>query len=235
MWGLFVIIIFLIGAFVHSCKNGIEDNRSKQNAKNANQKYYLDWHGKQRRIDNNHRILEHVTDYRTGDKVDLDMKTNEILRNYSQEERLKRQQEELSWAEDNKKEKEKAIKEGRYAYSSKEKRKDPTIGILPWEYFQRRVSDNLLLEVDKNVIDYSVPRNDIRHNRSVYVDAKYKFRLYECGIDARKNLKYLEADDKYNRWRCDYLANEGNSGMTKDELFQYAKNIGAIFVKGGRC
>lgn len=233
MWGLFFIAFFCIGAFIHSCKNDIENTKSKQNAINNNQNYYLDWQGSKRRVDNNHKVLQHVTDYRTGDKVDLDMKTNEVLRNYSQEERTQKSQEEHNWKEENRIAKEKAIKEGRYYYSSKENRRDPSIGVLPWEYFQRRVSDDLLIEVDGKVIDYYAKSRYDKY-RYVCVDAKYKFRLFECGISAQKNKKYLLDDDKHNRWLCSYLVNEKKVDMTEEQLLKYAKSIGAIFIEEGK-
>ena len=60
MLGLIAIIVFVIGYFIFSCKNSAENSHSKQNARNGGQNYYLDWEGKQRRIDNDHQVLQHV-------------------------------------------------------------------------------------------------------------------------------------------------------------------------------
>lgn len=41
----------------------------------------MDWQGDTRSVDNDHKVLIHVTDFNTGDMVDLDVKTQEIFRN----------------------------------------------------------------------------------------------------------------------------------------------------------
>lgn len=245
MWGLIAIIVFVIGYFIFSCRNSAEDSRSKQNAKDANQKYYLDWEGKKRRIDNDHQFLQHVTDYRTGDKVDLDMKTNEVLRNYSQEERVHNQIEAERYRKEGLESKEKSLREGYYTYHVKERHVDEAVlaSLLPWttdvererrtvswEYVNRRVSDDLLVRDEKVQNDAFIKTEIGRSERNVCIDAQYKFRLYEYSEKARTSRNVLRDDDKYNRWLCSYLIKENKVDMTEEELFAYAKSIGAIFV-----
>lgn len=230
MWGLFFIVFFCIGAFIHSCKNDIENTKSKQNAINNNQKYYLDWRGSKRRVDNNHKVLQHVTDYRTGDKVDLDMKTNEVLRNYSQEERTQENQEEHKWEEENRKAKEKAIKEGWYSYYAKVRTRPGYSRVVPYEYVDKRVSDDLLVKDEKVQNDAFIITAIGSRERSVCVDCDYKFRLYEHSQRARNNRDVLRDDDKYNKWLCKYLVKQNKTNMTEEQLLAYAKKIGAIFI-----
>lgn len=234
MWGLFILAFFCIGAFVHSCKNDIEDAKSKKNAINNNQNYYLDWQGSKRRVDNNHKVLEHVTDYRTGDKVDLDMKTNEVLRNYSQEERQNQHSEEQKWAEDNREAKEKAIREGWYTYYAKTRTSPGDSKILPYEYVDRRVKDDLLVQDKKVPNDVFIKTEIGKCERTICVDAKYKFRLYEYSEKARSSRDVLRDDDKYNKWLCTYLVKENRTDMTEEQLLTYAKKIGAIFIEEGK-
>ena len=231
MFGLLWLIILGIGWLVFSYRNAVEDNHSKQKAKNENQKYYLDWQGKKRRIDNNHKVLQHVTDYRTGDKVDLDMDTNEVLRNYSQENREQQSKKEQEWLIEGKKNKEKAIAEQKYFYSMRVY--DPNNNITHSKYIWKRVSDDL--EIDTvSLDDYGhMLRNKSYGDRYICIDTVYGLRLYELNPQYRNANKFIIQDDKYNRWLCNYLANEKNIGKTENELIQYAKKIDAILIYGG--
>ncbi len=210
MFGIIMITALLIGGTIQACRNSISDDRSKQNAIDNNQYYYLDWQGHRRRVDNNHKVLIHVTDFNTGDKVDMDMKTGQILKNYSEIERQKEKAKECEIHKENSINREKAKKEGRLWYSSYEKVRDTRVYYSPWCYVKKRVSDDLLLsDKSTNTILYDRRFELALDNESLDEETKEKLR--------RRNVSLCNEE-----WFCSL------ENITKEELLKYAKKIGAL-------
>lgn len=207
MFGALMAGVFLIGCAVTAIKNGSYNFESKNDAINNNQKYYMDWQGDYRRVDNGHRVLRHVKDFKTGDIVDLDMKTNQILRNYSKEERIKEFAEQDAMKRERERAKEEALKNGLIVYESKEPLPDPRGHTVKHHYVTRRTRDDLL----------------VIHNRYRLVDKKCCFII--CCYEGYSSVKEVK---QRNRQKCknEYLQKE--TGMTEEELLAYAKSIGAI-------
>lgn len=249
MFGALWLTVIVISGIMFIIKNNKEDARSKNNAINNNQKYYLDWEGRNRRIDNDHRVVQYVTNPVTRDKIDLDVDSNIILRNYSQEEREQNKKEELRWKEEGVKNKENAIRDGSYYYYVKEKKIDlEVLSSLPpwindvererrtttWSYIYRRVSDDLLVEtvyIDRNTGSILIGSKQFHYGIPICVDAKFGFRLYEFDYRRRDNCEVIKMHDKYNRFLCKYHARDNKYNMTEEELLNYAIKIDAIFFK----
>ena len=221
MFGLFMLGILGCGCVGAALKNAYHDGNNKQDSIRNNEPYYMDWQGSYRRVDNDHKVCIHTTSMKANwDKVDVDLKTGQILRNYSQEERNKIANREAEFAKENKERKEKALKEGRMWYSSYEITEH---GLLldryyPYEYVYRRVSDDLLIS----------PKS--RHNEVMY-DDKHEFILWrneEAYTRAYMGFPSLETDIRLNwdKIKGEYWQKLHN--MTEHELEAYARKIGAI-------
>lgn len=235
MWGLFVLAAVGIGAMIHSCKNDIENTDCRNEAKNSGQKYYMDNLGKTRSVNNNHQVLRHTTagHKHNWDTVDLDIKTGQILHNYTQEKRDEISAEKRKIQEENKKSKQKALEEGRYWYSVKE---PPIEGysrgikyynhqnslkslhgledLSCYEYHNYRFSDGLLLE-DK-VCHYGVVQ-----------EFKGGFIVYDYEAEANGDVEKLKEHAKSNSYMCRSDIHQFLKKMTEAELIAHAKKVGA--------
>ena len=91
MFGLFVVAIIGVIFIKEMLTNAYYDGQDRQKARDKGFRYYTDSQGTRRRVDNNHKVLEHVpyTEDGSWDMVDEDAVTGQILRNYSQEKRDK--------------------------------------------------------------------------------------------------------------------------------------------------
>ena len=220
MFGAIMLGVITCGCVAQALKEASYDGNHRSKAGSNNQKYYMDFHGSDRRVDNNNKVMKYTIDFKTGDRVDLDLKTGEVLRNYSQEKRNKDKRKELEFNEKNKNEREKAIKEGKYFYSSYEKTEYRMMMTpnTPYEYVKRRCIDNLLLHKD----------SDYRQVR----DAKYGFLLYRDPKEYNQTYRYdpltVEKDKEWNlmHCRCKFIQEEHN--MTYEELKAEAERLGAI-------
>ena len=210
MFGVLLLTTLVIGGTIHACKNSLYDEESRRQSINNDMYYYLDWQGHRRRVDNNHKVLIHVTDFKSGDKVDMDMKTGEILKNYSEIERRKHKEKESEITKENLKRKEIAKKEGKLWYSSYEKIKDPKVYYSPWRYVKKRVSDDLLLS-DKST--------DV-----ILYDRTFELALDNELLDEEIKIKLI----KRNRSLCNAEWLHHIENITKEDLFKYAKKIGAL-------
>ena len=215
MFGLFVWVIIGVVWYVGLLKNARSDGQSIRNSKLNNDPYYTDWKGDVRRVDNNHKVLRYTTSSKCNyDRVDIDLKTGEVLRNYSQEEREKIAAKEHKYYLDAQKDKEKAMEQGIPWYSSYESTENAKNmhSAHPYEYVHRRISDNLLVEA----------------NMEVMRDTKYNFILWRNEVCYKRypEIYSLEKDKEWNLKRIDYLVKYKN--INKQELEEYAKKIKAL-------
>ena len=239
MLGLFVLAALGVGAMVHSCKNEAENTKDRNDAASRGQEYYLDNLGKTRSVKNNHQVLRRTTGGTkyNWDTVDLDMKTGQVLRNYTQEKRDEISAEKRIIHEENKKSKQKAIEEGRYWYSVKEPpierysqygarlnyytyQHDLNSALRPmenlscYEYHKYRLSDGLLLE-DKTC------------HSGIVREFKCGFIVYDYKAEENGDEKKIMEHAKLNSSRCRSEFVQSKTKMTDAELFIYAKKIGA--------
>ena len=206
MFGLAALIgcvIYLIGCFIVSIKNDNYDAEQRYNAKQNNEWYYMDWKGNYRSTSTGHRILIHTIDLKTGDKVDLDMKTNQILRNYTQEEKERECQKKDFIATQSNLKREEARRNGFAYYLSTDPCIDKITGKETYVITTRRVSDNLIVF---STSDYCQDKKT-----NLYL------RVYN------KDLEYFEYCKKKNRDMCKKKWLQNQMNMTEEELLDYAK------------
>lgn len=225
MVGLLVFFIISLVCLKEIINNSYYNDKSKREAIDKNKQYYLDWRGNTRRVDNNHKVCMHTTTgYGDWDTVDIDLKTGEVLRNYTQEEIDEIVERERKFFQEAQKNKEEAIKTGRLYYSSYE----PTGRMLqinktyPYEYVYRRVTDDLLLDSQKT-------------NSNQIYDAKYGFILWrnEKQYKEHPTIYSIENDKRHNQWilsQTNFLEYGTCKPfiVSRQELEEYAKKNGAI-------
>lgn len=238
--GVFVLIILGFGYFIYSCKNDVINNNKRERGRANNDKYYVDQKGKLRLVENNHEVLWTIDNVNGNmDRVLLDMTSNQILRNKSEEVR----QEKRDRNEKNRQEtirfREKAKSEGRYFYSTSSEppvcsglyedfyanlyRKNPTRAEYNWYVCHyRRVSDDLLLEKD------TCTYHPIK-------EAKFGLIIYDINAEKKKEKEKLTCHAEWN-WK---LIKEWESGKIPigwreddyrpkaSEVEAYARKIGA--------
>lgn len=223
MFGAIAIIIFICGCAFHGFKNASFDGKSKRDAILNNEMYYMDWQGYQRRVDNEHKVCIHTTGLEYNwDTVDIDLKTGEVLRNYTHEQAKSISIQKQKYTERNIKEKEKAIKEEKLWYPAYDFSKVlcSTNGGFLYEIVWRRVSDDIIL--DKK-----------RTTNKVLYDDKFGLVLWRDEKTYHKHyLNYccntIEKDKEYN-WRCiRSKINQERYNMTEQEIEEYARSINAI-------
>lgn len=235
MWGLFILGAIGIGAMIHSLKNDTENASSRNNATNSGQKYYTDNYGKVRSVDTNHQVMRYTTagHKHNWDTVDKDMKTGQILRNYTQEKRDEISNEKRKIHEENLRSKKKAIEEGRYWYSVKEPPIEGYRGgsiayysyqrdimenrlenLFNYEYHKYRISDDLLLD------------DDSTHYQRIK-EFKCQFVVYDPDVEKDGNLKKLNQHIEYNNYNCESSFSQNRCKMTEQEMREYAKKVGA--------
>lgn len=210
MFGIILLASLVIGGTVHVCKNSLYDDKSKQQSVKENRNYYLDWQGYRRRVDNNHKVLIHVTDFKTGDKVDMDMKTGEVLKNYSKALEIKEKEKENQIRSENIKRKQEAKNRGDLWYTSYEKINDTKVFYSPWAYVKKRVSDDLLLSNNSTGVILYDNRFELALDNEL-LDEETKLKL------AKRNKVLFDAQWLYQI-----------ENITKEELLRYAKKIGAL-------
>ena len=225
MFGLFVVAIIGVIFIKEMLTNAYHDGQDRQKARDKGFRYYTDSQGTRRRVDNNHKVFEHVpyTDDGSWDMVDEDAVTGQILRNYSQEKRDKEAEKEKERIEKNRKSKEEAIAKGEMIYSSYEL--SPSTKTM--NYFPRRVSDDLLLEEDAYYRYYY---------QHVLRDGRCRFVLWrsEDEYKEKSNIGYsVEKDIHFNNltYNNDDFYDYYNGGLwkpTRKELDEYVQKIKPI-------
>lgn len=118
MWGLLFLGIVGIGAIGGMMRNSIHDEENRNESIRSGDEVYIGSKGEWRRTDNGHQVLMGVI--RNGNRVNVDKKTGEILKNYSQIDRDRIEKEKQEIKRKNKESKDEAKKKGRYFYSCKE-------------------------------------------------------------------------------------------------------------------
>ncbi len=209
--------ILALGVMSGICIHGLFnqatwDGNNRQKSINSNEDYYLDYYGNTRRVDNNHKIAYAIKDSENEDLYDLDLKTGEILNRRPTIEKQQREYWTKKTIEMNEQEKIKAKKEDKYWYYSKEETERTKYWSSPdpKEFVVRRVSDDLLLNLNK------------AHN--IAMDTKVGFILYI----RTTNEKKIEYCKEKNREKCTWKSIQKETGMNEKELLEYAKQIGAL-------
>lgn len=223
MFGILTLLVFICGCTFHACKNASWDEKNKRNAIANNESYYIDWQGNRRRVDNDHKVCIHTTGLEYNwEKVDIDLKTGEVLKNYTQEQNVSIEAQKQKHIRRNIKEKETAIKEGRLWYSAYDFSKilfSTNNGYL-YETVWRRVSDDIILDKKRTT-----------HKR--LYEEKFGLILWR---DKKEYQKYylgsccpsIEKDKEYN-WRCiKSKINQEQYNMTEQEIERYAREVKAI-------
>ena len=237
MWGLLFFAVLGIGGFIYSCKNDAEDTRDRQKRREEGEAYYFDHIGRQRRVDNNHQVMRAVQ--RNGtyrDDVMMDMKTGQVLHNYSNDKRQERMKWEQEQQRESNKRREAARAAGKYSYRTCKEppitcglyddlhsypySQDPLyIETYHYAYHDRRVSDNLLMKGSCN-------------------DARCGFVLFNEEAEKNNDIEWINKHVDWN-WRiinnwdneCRYSWRENTPYPTAAEVEKYAREIGAYLDK----
>lgn len=188
-----------------------ENSKSKQISIQNNDKYYLDAHGDTRRVDNNHKVITNIKDFENNDWIDKDLKTGEILNRRPTAEKERLQKWAIEAKEKNIKAKQEAIEKGEYYYSSWEITEHSKYMTIPYEYVERRTSDDLLVKFGGCC------------NEKIK-DVKSELILY-IRHGTEKDIKDTK-ESNLRRIKYQWLQEEMN--MNEEELTAYAKKIGAL-------
>lgn len=191
-----------------------ENSKSKQISIQNNDKYYLDAHGDTRRVDNNHKVITNIKDFENNDWIDKDLKTGEILNRRPTAEKERLQKWAIEAKEKNIKAKQEAIEKGEYYYSSWEITEHSKYRTIPYEYVERRTSDDLLVKVEG-------------YDNQIIKDKKTDLMLVNNSIpfgnyDPIKSLK------SHNHYVCTQGSYKKNNNLSEEEMIAYAKKIGAL-------
>lgn len=238
--GVFVLIVLGIGYFIHSCKNDIANNNKRERGRINNDKYYTDQKGKLRLVENNHEILWTVDNVNGNiDRVLLDMTSNQVLRNKSEEERQEKRDRNERRKQETIESREIAKKEGRYFYTTALEppvcsglfedfyaslyKKNPARAEYNWyAWHTRRVSDDLLLAKD------TCTYHPIK-------EAKYGLIVYDIEAEKKKNKEKLTCHAEWN-WKLinDWKVGKVPIGWKENdyrpsgaEVEVYAREVGA--------
>lgn len=187
---LFILFIFIAWAIESHRKSSIEDY-SKHNPINIHgERSYFDKNGVQRLLGSNRKVSYSVDPW-TGDYVCTDLKTRETLRNFSEENRNKQNEDSLL----------KAIQNGEkyYLYRMQgDKNFFYEEKVRGWRY--KNIIDGSLC-VKRNVPSFICKGN----GSDFYMDVetgKYKDAIYFSDEDELKNAKHdEEVKRKFNEWR----------------------------------
>ena len=247
MFGLVVIIVFIIGAYIESCKKDAYNGERRRNARQQGQQYYMDYNGNNRRVDNNHEVLLYMTDWSNGDRVDIDVKTGEYINRIPNEEKVRRENWIKKCKDNARKCKMEAIEKGQPFYSAivqvDNARKYST---CPGEIVYLRVSDDLpLIEYPIQDVSYKDKNTGISLRKKMLVMKDYNLGLY-VGKEKDYDEKDYEFIEKWKRenWSVinyDFLTGRARIGYIYDNGFfekmdydtpekkeAYARKIGAF-------
>lgn len=230
MFGVLFFLIIIIGCFANSCKTDYESNKRREQSRQNGSDTYFDYNGKCRLVSNNHQIDRTIRVVNGElDHVLIDTKTEQILHNYSEDERNAEKQKVIELRNKNEEAKNKARTKGEYKYVEVSKTpissgfyedfSDIQFGYCKNIYRKRRVSDDLLLS---KTCDYRC-----------WVDARCNFGLWSQNAEKQNDierLRELAASNwkKILRWESNReYWKEKSPYPTKEEAEAYAKKIGA--------
>lgn len=257
MFGILFFGILGIGAFVYSCKNDADNARRRENSRQNGQDYYMDNIGKDRRVDNNHQVVRVFKNCNGSDRADdvlMDLKTGQVLHNYSEDKRRIEREEINKAINENISRREKARKKGEYAYRAYDEHpiidgfyEDMHAAMYlrnPYNLSERerngadhvrRVSDNLLLT--KKTLEYGYGNHVYRDGRCELVlycpraeERDDKETIYKLAQLNWKTIKEWDTESFYRTmW---HECSNPEPFPTSAEVEAYARKIGAYLDTG---